>query len=393
MKKVIKILAAILWTTLGLALILLIVYGIRELKLYMYGSVDTIATEEIHNQAEELTEEDKEITDTPEIEDAEPEEIPSPQDEFVSVAELVFAGDVLFPDYLLSVYDKDGIMGLMTEEVKKELENADITMVNQEFPFSTIGEAMQDKQYTFRIAPERVGILKEMGIDIVTIANNHTLDYGNEALLETIATLEEAEIAHVGAGKNLEEAKRPVKVEIEDMTIGFIGASRVIPVAGWNATAGTPGMFTTYDPTTLLEEIEEAKKTCDMVILYVHWGIERNNRPEGYQRELAKQYIDKGADMVVGSHPHVMQGIEYYQGKPIVYSLGNFIFGRNTKETGILKVGISEEKELKLSLIPCTMEGTIMKVMEEEQGKKFFEYLSGISYGALINKQGEIIEN
>ena len=85
-------------------------------------------------------------------------------------------------------------------------------------------------------------------------------------------------------------------------------------------------MLTTYDPKILVDEIKKLREQCDYLVVYVHWGIERSERPEDYQRSLGKQYIDAGADVVIGSHPHVLQGVEYYKGKPIVYSLGNFIF-------------------------------------------------------------------
>ena len=91
--------------------------------------------------------------------------------------------------------------------------------------------------------------------------------------------------------------------------------------------APIPGYSTTYDPSILLNEIKAAQGQCDYLVVYVHGGIERNTQPEEYQRTLARQYIDAGADLVVGSHPHVLQGIEYYKGKPILYSLGNFVFG------------------------------------------------------------------
>ena len=108
--------------------------------------------------------------------------------------------------------------------------------------------------------------------------------------------MDKAGIRRVGAGKNLDEAKAPVILEAQGKKIGFLGASRVIPVASWNATSSKPGMLTTYDPSLLLEQIDHLKETCDYVVVYVHWGIEKKDRPEEYQRSLGKQYIDAGAD-------------------------------------------------------------------------------------------------
>ena len=406
MKKTGKYLWNILIFSISIGCIVGIIYGVRELKLYLESSEE--AVQEVTEDQDENTEENESIEEDESNYKEEDREIATVEDKEIvieennnsedtsspkKVLEMVFTGDVLFPDYFLKAYDEEGITGIISKEPLEVLKKADIAMINQEFPFSTIGEAMADKEYTFRIAPSRVEILNELGIDMVTLANNHTLDYGNDALLETILTLEEAEILYVGAGENLEKAKELKKIESNGLTIGFLGASRVIPVAGWNATENTPGMFTTYDPTALIEEITKAKETCDLVAVYVHWGTERNERPEAYQRELAMGYIDAGADMIIGSHPHVIQGIEYYEGKPIVYSLGNFIFNNTTRETGILKVIVDEKEELNLTLIPCTMKGSKLEFMEEAAGRKFFEYLTRISYDVTVDEEGRIINH
>lgn len=275
---------------------------------------------------------------------------------------LLFAGDVLLSSHVLNAYDTaGGIGGVLDENIRKEIDAVDWFMVNQEFPFSNRGEAAEDKQFTFRLPPSRVNILQEMGVDMVTLANNHALDFGVEALLDTCTTLDDAGILRVGAGADLEEAKRFQTVELQGKTIGFLGATRVIPVYEWNAGASTPGMFTTYDPSLLLQEIQAAKKICDYVVVYVHWGVEKSTIPEDYQRTMGRQYIDAGADLVIGAHPHVLQEIEYYQGKPIVYSLGNFVFGSSIPQTMLLEVTLTEAEdsgaqsplEAELRMIPC----------------------------------------
>ena len=275
---------------------------------------------------------------------------------------LLFAGDVLLSSHVLNAYDTaGGIGGVLDENIRKEIDAVDWFMVNQEFPFSNRGEAAEDKQFTFRLPPSRVNILQEMGVDMVTLANNHALDFGVEALLDTCTTLDDAGILRVGAGADLEEAKRLQTVELQGKTLGFLGATRAIPGYEWNAGASTPGMFTTYDPSLLLQEIQAAKKICDYVVVYVHWGVEKSTIPEDYQRTMGRQYIDAGADLVIGAHPHVLQEIEYYQGKPIVYSLGNFVFGSSIPQTMLLEVTLTEAEdsgaqsplEAELRMIPC----------------------------------------
>ena len=311
---------------------------------------------------------------------------PEPED---STIRFVFAGDILLSDHVLAAYNKTGTIGSVVDQgLRDVIDGSDVFMANQEFPFSNRGSAAADKQFTFRLPPEKVSLLKEMGIDIVTLANNHALDFGTDALLDTCDTLDEAGIYRVGAGANLEEARKPVIMEIKGKTIGFLGASRVIPVGSWNATATSPGMLTTYDPTMLLEDIKSAKETCDFVIVYVHWGIERDEYPQDYQRTMGKQYIDAGADMVIGSHPHVLQGMEYYNGKPIVYSLGNFVFGSSIPKTALLTADWDGEN-LSLAFVPGTSSGGYTRPLTGEDEKQaFYQYLTGLSYGVVIDGEG-----
>ncbi|WP_195415188.1 CapA family protein [Enterocloster citroniae] len=311
---------------------------------------------------------------------------PEPED---STIRFVFAGDILLSDHVLAAYNKTGTIGSVVDQgLRDVIDGSDVFMANQEFPFSNRGSAAADKQFTFRLPPEKVSLLKEMGIDIVTLANNHALDFGTDALLDTCDTLDEAGIYRVGAGANLEEARKPVIMEIKGKTIGFLGASRVIPVGSWNATATSPGMLTTYDPAMLLEDIKSAKETCDFVIVYVHWGIERDEYPQDYQRTMGKQYIDAGADMVIGSHPHVLQGMEYYNGKPIVYSLGNFVFGSSIPKTALLTADWDGEN-LSLAFVPGTSSGGYTRPLTGEDEKQaFYQYLTGLSYGVVIDGEG-----
>lgn len=311
---------------------------------------------------------------------------PEPED---STIRFVFAGDILLSDHVLAAYNKTGTIGSVVDQgLRDVIDGSDVFMANQEFPFSNRGSAAADKQFTFRLPPEKVSLLKEMGIDIVTLANNHALDFGTDALLDTCDTLDEAGIYRVGAGANLEEARKPVIMEIKGKTIGFLGASRVIPVGSWNATATSPGMLTTYDPAMLLEDIKSAKETCDFVIVYVHWGIERDEYPQDYQRTMGKQYIDAGADMVIGSHPHVLQGMEYYNSKPIVYSLGNFVFGSSIPKTALLTADWDGEN-LSLVFVPGTSSGGYTRPLTGEDEKQaFYQYLTGLSYGVVIDGEG-----
>ena len=267
---------------------------------------------------------------------------------------LLFAGDVYLSNHVLAAYDSaGGINGVLDEAILKEIENADIFMANQEFPFTERGMAAADKQFTFRLPMDRVHLMNEMGIDIVTLANNHILDFDEEGLLDSCEALDAAGIRYVGAGADLERARKPEFMEAGGKTIGFLGTSRVYMDGSWAAGSGHPGVFSTYDSRQALESIRAAKELCDYLVVYVHWGVEKETVPKEYQRTMGREYIDAGADLVVGSHPHVLQETEYYNGKPIVYSLGNFVFGSSIPETALLKVVLREDGA-QITMLPCT---------------------------------------
>lgn len=267
---------------------------------------------------------------------------------------LLFAGDVYFSDHVMEAYRQGGgIGGVLDEGIRGEIAQADIFMVNQEFPFTDRGEAAADKQFTFRIPPEKVVMMNEMGVDIVTMANNHILDFGPDGITDSIAALDQAGILHVGAGENLEQASRPETITVRGKTVGFLGASRVYMSADWAAGPSHPGVFSAYDPAPVVRAIEAARPLCDYLVVYVHWGVERETTPQSYQRAMGRQFIDAGADLVIGSHPHVLQETEYYNGKPIVYSLGNFVFGSSIPETKLLKVTVGADGDAELTDIFC----------------------------------------
>ena len=264
-------------------------------------------------------------------------------------------------------------------------------MTSEEFPFSTRGTPAPDKQFTFRVHPEKVKLMQEMGIDLVTLANNHALDYGRDAMLDTIDTLDHAGIRHVGAGKNLVEARKPDVVELNGRTFAFIGATRVYPEEDWAAGTDSAGMFSAYDGgAQLAEEVKAAKQQADYVIAYVHWGIEREETPNEVQKSIAHRLVDTGADLVVGAHPHVLQGIEYYQGVPIAYSLGNFVFGSSIPSTALLQADVDDEG-IRLRLIPGTSAaGYTRKLDDTEKIAAFYEKMSGLSSGVKIDADGYV---
>ncbi|MCI5493766.1 MAG: CapA family protein [Lachnospiraceae bacterium] len=305
---------------------------------------------------------------------------------------MMFTGDVLFANSFSACYESGGIDAVVAPELRQQMKDADILMVNEEFPFSTRGTQMEDKQYTFRADLSYVSALNELGVDIVSLANNHILDYGKEALSDTFTTLDQAGIRYAGAGESASRAKELQVFEVGGHKIGILAASRVIPVEGWNVDNQTPGVFTTYDPAALCAEIEKAKETCDYVVVFVHWGVEYEEYPQDYQRSLAKNYIDSGADLVIGGHTHCLEGIEYYKGSMICYSLGNFIFGSQIDRSAAVEVTLTASGEETDRLIPVYATGGCTKLMDDADAKNLYQYMQNISEGVTISAEGNIID-
>ena len=334
----------------------------------------------------QTTEKNTEQIMTESTENSETKETESSIEDF----SMFFTGDILLKNAAVADYETEGLNSIISEYLESEMNEADLTMVNEEFPFSTRGTQAPDKQFTFRINPSYVSVFQDMGVDVVSLANNHALDYGKEALLDSFSTLDEAGIPYVGAGETKERAEEAIFVESGGRTVGVLSASRVIPVVGWNIENEQPGLFCTYDSTRLVQRIKETKEQCDYVVVYVHWGLERKTYPEEYQRQLAMEYIDAGADLVVGNHAHVPQGIEYYKDVPIVYCLGNFIFNEDMVDTYALKVLWDTEGKTTLQILPVGITDYDTYELEGQERSEFIHYLEGISFDVSIDENGYV---
>ena len=321
------------------------------------------------------------------------------RDDKDAVADLAFAGDICLTEdgYVIDHYDiLGGDIGLcLSEEIIAMLNEADISMINHEYPVSTRGAALEGKYYTFRAAPEREVILQQMGIDIVSLANNHIYDFGADAFYDTLDALGQAEIPYVGAGADMEEASRPVYFVAGGIKIGFVSANRsekfiFTPEAG----ESSPGVVRMYDTAMMNNIIREAREQCDYLIAYVHWGTEDSKYYEEYQTAIAQEFFASGADAVIGSHPHVLQGIGYVYGKPVVYSLGDFWFNGETKYTAIVSLKVTIDGLAELSVLPCIQEGyETHYISEESEQKGFYDYLRELSPEAAIDENGIVTDN
>ncbi|AQR65174.1 poly-gamma-glutamate biosynthesis protein [Aquaspirillum sp. LM1] len=204
------------------------------------------------------------------------------------------------------------------------LADGDYTIGNLECPVATTGKALDSKIYTFRAHPRVLPVLKRH-IDAVALANNHSGDYGKAAFAETLALLKQQQLPYFGGGANLREAHAPLWLEKSGLRVALLSYNEFKP-RSFEAGASQPGIAWSEDAQVVADIRAARAAGADVVIPFMHWGWERETTPSARQRQLARTLIDAGADAVVGGHPHVTQGAETYRGKPIIYSLGNFVF-------------------------------------------------------------------
>jgi poly-gamma-glutamate capsule biosynthesis protein CapA/YwtB (metallophosphatase superfamily) len=209
-------------------------------------------------------------------------------------------------------------------DVTSVFQDADLVVGNLECALVQTGEATSGK-CVLRGSPEWASTLKSAGIGVVSLANNHIMDYGKQGLLSTIETLRRAGVRHVGAGTNRHEARSPLFLDAAGRRIALLGRTAVIVSSPSYAGENDPGVAF-LDPDETATAIRSSGSQADLVILLVHWGMEEYSYPSPTQRQLARQLADAGADVILGHHPHVLQGIEFYGPAVIAYSLGNFIF-------------------------------------------------------------------
>ena len=226
--------------------------------------------------------------------------------------------------------------------LEPRLDSSDFSLVNVEMAISDRGTAHW-KEFVFRASPSAARRIADGGVRVANLANNHANDYGSDALVDTVNLLEAAGVATIGAGRNADEAYQYRILTTESrVRVAFVGASMIVP-SGFVASAATPGIASAHPPARarVLDSVRSAAAEADVVVVAVHWGIERDTCPSTDQRLFAQQLLDAGADAVIGHHPHVLQPVEFSGGKLVAYSLGNFIWHVRSGvlgETGVLQI-------------------------------------------------------
>ena len=309
-----------------------------------------------------------------------------------------FAGDILFDDNYAAGYSfkragntAEGVIG---QSLLEKMRGVDVMMVNNEFAYSNGGSPIEGKTYTFRARPETASILQTMGVDIVGLANNHAYDYGRQALVDSFAALDNAGIVYTGAGNNIEEASHPVYyVTDSGLKIAIICATQIERLNNPDtkgATEDSPGVFRCLNDTLLLQRIREAREKNAYVVVFIHWGTESTDEIDYLQRDQAKEIAEAGANLIIGSHPHVLQKIEYVSGVPVVFSMGNFIFNSKTLDTCMILTTLHRSGSVNLQFVPAIQSGSTVYEATGEESSRILNYMGSISPGVSIDGNGYI---
>ncbi len=256
--------------------------------------------------------------------------------EAVRPLKVIAVGDIMLDGTARPVLSEQGY-DYPFAEVRKLFAGAQVVFGNLEGPLTTRGTPEQDKTYVFRSPPEKVGqALRNAGFNVVSLANNHTLDFGADGLAQTQETLDAVGIAHVGAGENLKAARRPAILEAAGMRVALLAYSLTLP-EHFYAEPNKPGTAFGHEG-HVRTDVAAARQQADIVLVSFHWGQEGKTTLREYQTRLGRAAIDAGAAAVIGHHPHILQGIEHYKDGVILYSLGNFTFGSYSKSAQVSAV-------------------------------------------------------
>ncbi len=298
---------------------------------------------------------------------------------------ILFVGDILLANEAERHIHKKGL-NYPFWKIKEELLKYDFIFANMETPITKRGRPVVDKPFIFRISPENAECLKDLWIDAVSISNNHLMDYNTEGMKDTIAALDRLNIRHAGGGRNLTQARRPALLKYGGLSIVIL-AYCDRPPKEYYATKSLPGIAP-LDLDIIREDIAAYKHKNTFVVISLHWGIEQTHVPQSYQIRAAHAIINAGADAIIGHHPHWPQGIEMYRGKPIVYSLGNFINGYiNPVESDNIAVGFYFNGTTleKIKVIPLAGRNRQIRfqpfVLSGKQANQFLGLIRNLSRG------------
>lgn len=308
---------------------------------------------------------------------------------------VVITGDVMLGRGVESAINSNSnIFGDLAPIFKQ----TDLVIVNLESPFTYSSKNFK-KTVPLKADPAYAHILKDNNVDVAALANNHIMDYGPQGLTDTLAALDKYNITPVGAGENLQNALQPAYFNINGKKVAVINFMDLTTFQGFGkselppATDNSPG-FAPAKWNLVKNSIDTAKTQADIVIVFFHYGNEYSLTPNKYQTTLSRECIDEGADIVVGSHPHVPQGIESYKGKLIFYSLGNCVFDQSnpiTKDSLVVQLQIVNEN-VDVTVIPIHISNSSPKIMGSQHAATFLNRINSESNVKMdiVNGKGKL---
>jgi len=309
---------------------------------------------------------------------------------------IFLTGDVMFDFAVDSLLD-DGIDPF--GDFASLFKTSDMVVINLEAPFTNSSKNLKTV-IPVKADPKHASLLKEDNVKVACLANNHIMDYGETGLNDTLKTLKSYNITTVGAGDDLQESVKPAYFVVDNRTIAILNYFDTSTFQEFStselppATSNSSG-FAEADWNVIKENINQAKKHANTVIVVFHYGNEYSTLPNEYQKNMSRKCIDEGADMVVGSHPHVVQGAESYKGKLIFYSLGNFVFDQTNpspKESMAVKFQ-DLNGNLSAIIYPFRMTNSCPRFMDTESSEAFLKDLNAQSNVDMKIEDGKGIIN
>lgn len=311
--------------------------------------------------------------------------------------EILAVGDIMLGGRVGEVIERMGDEFVFGGIKRKFNDEHSIKFANLEMMFSSNGAIkLPHVVDEYRVYPSRINSLKYLNIDIVNIGTNHIKDFGNEAIKNTIIKLNSSGISHIGGGMNEHESREPFIIRKSGIRIGFLGYCKI---GEYSATAKNTGAAPLI-PEKIYQDITSIKKNVDFVILSLHWGTELSEYPSPEQVKMAHNFCDRGANIIIGHHPHVVQGVEEYKNSLIFYSLGNFIFDnyagnlvykgliKERSEGIVAKIKLNKEKKINWKLIPTYVSEKL--TLKEAKGEKKESILNRIKRSSHVISSGKL---
>lgn len=286
---------------------------------------------------------------------ASPSPSPSPEPERRTLL-IHGTGDVSLDPSYLPVFRSNGY-GWAWSGLGGLFRRDDLTVINLECPATTVS-APVGKQFEFRCDPAALPAAEQAGVEVANQGNNHAFDHGPQGLLDSLKQIRRAGLAPVGAGSNQALALRAATFELNGWRVAVVGIDEVIDPEYQVAGVDSPGTAAGHDFSLALQAIRDAAKRSDLVVAMIHWGVELDTRPRAYQVSEGHRMIEAGADVIFGGHSHRLQPLEMYRGRPIFYSLGNFVWPRFSTEgstTGVAQVTVTPNGRFLAKVLPATI--------------------------------------